>query len=51
MAGAMIHSVSRPFKIAELAHEMQDVRLLAPMMIACFTAAFEAPATEIHNDK
>jgi AcrR family transcriptional regulator len=51
MAGAMIHSVSRPFKIAEVANEMQDASLLAPMMITCFTAAFEAPATEIHDEQ
>jgi AcrR family transcriptional regulator len=50
LAGAMVHTVGAPIKIAEVARgicDPTDTSRLMPMMITFFTAAFEAPATEI----
>ena len=49
LAGAMIHTIGAPFKIAEIMRGIcgpGDTERLAPMMITFFKAAFEAPATE-----
>jgi AcrR family transcriptional regulator len=50
LAGAMVQTVRVPLKISEVAAGLcdpGDTSRLMPMMINFFTAAFEAPATEI----
>jgi AcrR family transcriptional regulator len=50
LAGAMVHAIRMPIKLTGITPdwtEPSDARRLAPLMITFFTAAFEAPATEI----
>jgi AcrR family transcriptional regulator len=50
LAGSMVHAIRMPFKMTGIAGglpDSPDPRVLTPMMITFFTAAFEAPATEI----
>lgn len=52
LAGAMLLTVGAPFKIAEMSRgicDPGDTSTLAPLIVACFAAAFEAPATEIRD--